>query len=149
MEKLIFDTGIKEFEVNGKGVLRFNPADPNVYARFMDMSDKIRTVEKDLAERAQKLDDADNETRGAETLRIMRIADEKMKSLLAEVFGAENDFDQIFEGINLMAVASNGERVISNFYTAIEPVIMSGVQACVAEEVAEAKLNREQRRAMQ
>ena len=31
MEKLSFDTGIREYDVNGNGVLRFNPSDPNVY----------------------------------------------------------------------------------------------------------------------
>ena len=28
------DTGVEEFSVNGRGVLRFNPADPNLYHRF-------------------------------------------------------------------------------------------------------------------
>lgn len=34
MKQLIIDTGIQEFEINGSGVLRFNPSDPNVYNRF-------------------------------------------------------------------------------------------------------------------
>ena len=34
MKKLNIDTGVEEFRVNGRGVLRFNPADPNLYHRF-------------------------------------------------------------------------------------------------------------------
>ena len=30
MEKIQFDSGMKEYRINGKGVLRFNPADPNL-----------------------------------------------------------------------------------------------------------------------
>ena len=29
--ELNIDTGVEEFRVNGRGVLRFNPADPNLY----------------------------------------------------------------------------------------------------------------------
>ena len=35
MEKIIFDGGLREYEVGG-GILSFNPSDPNVYTRFMD-----------------------------------------------------------------------------------------------------------------
>lgn len=146
MEKIIFDTGVKEFEVNNGGVLRFNPSDPNVYARFMDLTSEIGKIEKDMAKRAEKLENENEEKRGAGALRIMRDADTKVKQLLAEVFGSENDFGKLFEGVNLMAVASNGERVVTNFFTAIEPVITAGVQACVSDEVAAAKTARAERK---
>ncbi len=149
MEKLVFDTGIKEYKINNKGVLRFNPSDPNVYARFVDVSEKIHNIEAEMSKRAYEIEGKEADERGAGVLRIMKDADTKVKTLLAEVFGVENDFDKIFEGVNLMAVASNGERVVTNFFTAIEPVMTAGVTACVSDEVAEAKLNREQRRAMQ
>ncbi len=146
MEKLTFDTGVKEFEVNGGEILRFNPADPNVYVRFVDAAEKINAIETRTAERAKKLGSGDSEKRGAAMLRIMRDADKEVKKLLAGVFGDANDFDKIFEGVNLMAVAKNGERVISNFFTAIEPILTDGVQSCVTDEVAAAKAAREERR---
>ena len=145
MEKIVFDTGIKEFEVNNGGVLRFNPSDPNVYARFMDLTSEIAKIEKDMAKRAEKLENDSEEKRGSGALKIMRDADTKVKQLLAEVFGGENDFGKLFEGVNLMAVAGNGERVVTNFFTAIEPIMVSGVKACVSDEVAAAKAEREQR----
>lgn len=146
MEKLIFDTGIKEYEVNGAGVLRFNPADPNVYARFMDATNKINDIEKEMAKRAAEIDGESDETRGAAVLTIMRDADNEVKKALAVVFGEHNDFNKLFEGVNLMAVAGNGERVISNFFTAIEPIIVSGVKTCVSDEVEAAKAEREMRK---
>ena len=41
MEKISFDSGVKSYKINGTGVLRFNPGDPNVYARFLQAADKL------------------------------------------------------------------------------------------------------------
>lgn len=146
MENLIFDSGIKEYQINGKGILRFNPSDPNVYARYMEATEKIRAVEQGMAEKAKNLPEA---SAGEEALRIMHEADQRMKVILNEIFGCGNDFDQLLENVNLMAVASNGQRVISNLLNALQPIMEAGVKTCVQQEVADAKLNREQRRAMQ
>lgn len=149
MENLNFDSGIKEYQINGKGVLRFNPSDPNVYARFMEATGKIHAVEQEMAAKAKILADKGEETAGEETLRIMHETDQRMKAILNEIFGHGNDFDQLLENVNLMAVATNGERVISNLMNALQPIMEAGAKVCVSEEVAAAKLNREQRRAMQ
>lgn len=148
MEQLIFDSGIKEYQINGKGVLRFNPSDPNVYARFMDLLPKIQDIEKETNEKAANVDNA-SANAGEETLRIMKEMDTRIKAVLNDVFGKENDFDQILEGVNLMAVASNGQRVIVNLMDALQPIMEAGVKKCVRSEVDTAKLNRQQRRAMQ
>lgn len=148
MEQLIFDSGIKEYQINGKGVLRFNPSDPNVYARFMDLVPKIHAIEKEMNKKAAKIN-KDSGTAGEETLKIMRETDQRIKGVLNEIFGAENDFDKILESVNLMAVASNGQRVVSNLMDALQPIMEEGAKACVKSEVDAAKMNREQRRAMQ
>ena len=59
MEKISFDSGIKSFKINGNGVLRFNPSDPNVYARFLEAGDKMQEVEKALAEEAKQISSSD------------------------------------------------------------------------------------------
>lgn len=148
MEQLIFDSGIKEYQINGKGVLRFNPSDPNVYARFMELVPKIHDIENEMNEKAKGIDQK-AKTAGEETLRIMRETDRRIKAILNEVFGCENDFEEILEGVNLMAVATNGERVVTNLMDALQPIMETGAQACVKSEVDAAKLNRQQRRAMQ
>ena len=148
MEQLIFDTGVKEYQMPG-GVLRFNPADPNVYARFVECTEKIKVVEQQMAAKAKIASDNNTENIGEESLKIMREADQRFKSILNDVFGHGNDFDKLLECVNLMAVATNGERVIVNLLNALQPIMEAGAKACVDSEVSAAKLNREQRRAMQ
>ena len=152
MEKLIFDTGVKEYKINGSGILRFNPSDPNVYARFLDAMEKIQTVEKKLVAKAAEIEYAgDQEQSGAAVLRMMAEADREIKEILAQVFGAGNDFDKILGGVNLLAVAGNGERVITNLLQALQPIMVSGAESCAKQQVdgavAQAKQNRAQRRA--
>lgn len=148
MEKLILDSGVKEYQLPG-GILRFNPSDPNVYARFMESTNKIKQVEQEMAAKAKIISSKKDGNMGEESLRIMKETDTRMKAILNDVFGHGNDFDMLLEKVNLMAVAGNGERVISNLLNALQPIMESGVQACINDEVNIAKLNREQRRAMQ
>ena len=125
MEKLVFDTGLVSYRVGG-GVLKFNPADPNVYARFMDAVEEIKALEGSLAGES-------------DVLTALRMADKKIKGLLSSVFGQQNDFDAILGGVNLLAVASNGERIITNLLTALQPVLINGARRCAGEIAAKAK----------
>lgn len=146
MEKLHIDLGVREFELNG-GLLRFNPSDPNLYHRFMEALPAIQAVEDKLVADAKQLPQQDS---GAAVLGLLAEADKQTKALLAEVF-AGNDFDQLLEGVNLMAVAGNGERVITNLLAALHPIIEHGVQKFYDDKanaaVAAARANRQQRRA--
>ena len=149
MRKLTIDTGMMELEVNGNGLLRFNPSDPNLYDRFAKALDKVTTIENGLVEKAKAL--PHGESNGVQVVNLMAEADMEVKRLLQEVFGQENDFDQLLGGLNLMAVATNGERVITNLLDALRPIIEDGTKNFYNERankaVAEAKANREQRRA--
>lgn len=152
MEKLIFDSGIREFQINDNGVLRFNPADPNVYARLMESGEKIKAVEGKLLAKAKELIPADaEEANGAAVVQLMAEADKEIKDILAYIFGAENDFDEIFAGVNLMAVCANGERVLTNFLNALLPIVQEGAEKCAKQQingaVKKAQGNRAQRRA--
>ena len=152
MEKLVFDNGVKEYQLGDSGVLRFNPSDPNVYARFMAAVNKLPDIETELVEKARILEQSDNrEANGAEVLKLMEEADRKVKQLLNNVFGGGNDFDEILGGANLMAVTGNGERLITNLLAALQPVLVEGAekisQQKVDAAVARAQQNRAQRRA--
>lgn len=149
MEILNFDSGIKEYKINGSGVLRFNPSDPNVYGRFMEAMDKIKTIESEAAEKAKAIEGKEGYEAGEAVIQIMCETDKKMKTVLNEIFGHKNDFNQILEGVNLMAMASNGNRVVENLIEALQPVMEAGAKACANSEVDAAKMNRAQRRAMQ
>lgn len=141
--KITFDSGIKEYEVNG-GILRFNPSDPNVYGRFLDAMEKIQGVEDDLVAGGKQVQEGD----GAAVVRLMVDADRRVKSILQEVFGRSNDFDAIFDGVNIMAVAGNGERVITNFMVAIEPIVAEGAEKCAQMKVDAAVAEAERQRAL-
>lgn len=148
MDNINFDSGMRSFRINDSGILRFNPSDLNVYARFMDAVEKIKSVESEQAQKASCVD-RNAETAPEEILHIMSETDKQVKGILNHVFGNGNDFDTLLEGVNLMAVATNGERVINNLIDALLPIMEAGVKNCVQSEVNDAKLNREQRRALQ
>ena len=131
MEKIIFDNGIKSYKINGAGVLRFNPSDPNVYARFLEAADKLQAVETALAEEAKQCDRAD----GAGVVQLLHRADQEMKQVLGWVFGEENDFHKILGGVNLLAVADNGQRVATNLLEALQPILVEGAERCAKEKV--------------
>lgn len=143
MENLVFDNGIKRYRVNGDGELSFNPSDPNVYGRFLDAMDKIGGVEKEMVNKGKTIKKDDGES----VVRLMVDADRRVKTILQEVFGKNNDFDAIFGSVNIMAVASNGERVITNFMNAITPIMQAGAEECATQKVNQAVADADARRA--
>ena len=137
MEKITFDAGVKSYRINGGGILKFNPADPNLYQRFMDAVEKIKALEKEL-----------QQTQG-EPLEQLCKADQQVKQTLSWVFGNGNDFDALLGGVNLLAVASNGQRVITNLLQALLPVLTEGAQLCAGAQVRQAKEKAQARREAQ
>ncbi len=145
MEKISFDSGVKSYKINGTGVLRFNPGDPNVYARFLEAADKLQDVENALVEEAKKLPEAD----GTGVVQLLARADKEMKQVLGWVFGEGNDFDKILGGVNLLAVADNGQRVVTNLLAALQPILVEGAERCAKEKVDAAVLKAKARRGEQ
>ena len=134
MEKITFDSGIREYAINGTGVLRFNPNDPNVYDRLLKSLDDIKDVEKDLVEQSKQVSNND----GSSVLRLMAHADKRIKDILNTIFGAGNDFDDILRGVNVMAVCGNGERVITNLMNALIPILQEGAEQCAKQQADKA-----------
>lgn len=146
--KLMLDDGILELDINGRGLLRFNPSDFNLYQRFCALAKDLPEIEKQYVaevETAQS-DDADTlELVGRELVHAKEI-DADIKRRLSDVFGKENDFDQLLGGVNLMAFGRNGERVITNLLNALNPYLTEGInnhmKGAAAKAVAEAKAER-------
>lgn len=143
MKKITFDTGLEEILIGG-GVLRFNPQDPNLFVRFLDASEKLQKIEEELVAKAESCNDD-----GTGAMRLLHDADVRMKELLSWVFGSGNDFDAILGGVNLLAVASNGQRVVTNLFAALEPVMVEGAERCAESRTAEAVEKATARRQMQ
>lgn len=124
MEKLTFDSGVKTYKV-GAGVLKFNPTDPNIYARFLETLESLAQLEAELSKAS-----------GAEAITALSQADREVKAKLSYVFGPGNDMEAVFSGVSLLAVGGNGERLITNFLAAIEPILSEGARVCAAAEAA-------------
>ena len=135
MEKIQFDVGQRSYRINGGGILRFNPCDPNVYSRFLEAAAKLQAVEEELIRQTEEMC---NE----EIVKALSAADEKMKGILNWIFGGDNDFHKLLGGVNLLAVAENGERVVTNLFSALEPVMMDGAKRCAGEQARLARENR-------
>jgi hypothetical protein len=126
MENLTFDTGLREYRA-GNGVLRFNPSDPNLYARFLDSLEELTALEAELT-KAQATD-------GVQVLQLLSQADSRAKGILGRVFPG-NDLEAVFAGVSLLAVGDNGQRLLTNFMNALEPILREGVRRCAAAEAA-------------
>ena len=141
MKKITFDTGLERVSI-GSGVLYYNPQDPNLYARFDQAAEKLQAVEQDMMKKAEAKE-------GGELVQILKETDRKMKDILNWVFGAGNDFDAIVGGVNLLAVAGNGQRVVTNLFAALEPVLVDGAMACAKKRADQAAKQANARRAAQ
>lgn len=132
MEQLNLDTGVRAFAIAGGGALRFNPADPNLYGRFARGAEQLQALERELTEKGAGL-------AGEEMIELFREADQKIKSLLNEIFGGDNDFHKALGGVSLLAVGSNGKTVAQNLFGALESILEEGAQKIVAARVEEAR----------
>ena len=143
MEKIVFDSGVREYKLGNLGVLRFHPGDPNLYARFMEAAEKMKTIEEELAQQAKSQEDS-----GAAVVKLLQEADQKMKQTLNWVFGNGTDFDKLLGGVNLLAMGTDGERVVTNLFNALQPVLLSGAKCCVESQAKAAVARSKVRRAV-
>lgn len=156
MERISLNTGVKEFEIadhTGKvlGVLRLNTTDQNVYARFVDMYNNLPEIQKKYNKADEDLLDSEEATLAE--FKAYRDVDAEIKAQLSTVFGEGNDFNQLLDGMNIMAMTDTGATVLENLLEALLPLIETDAKkrAELMEKrkekaVAQANLNREQRR---
>lgn len=151
MQKLTVDTGVEAFTLNGRGPLRFNPGDPNVYHRFFEARKTLAEMEEALRGELDALKTAAEADRTEKSLALLAAYDSKIKALLSRVFGAENDFDALLEGVNLAGLGANGRPVVQNLLDALAPVLEQGasrtLRATAAKAVAAADAARAAREA--
>ncbi len=134
MKTIALDTGIEEFQLQGGGVLRFNPGDPNLYARFLEAEAQLQALEKEMTDQLGSFSGSD---RAAAIVRLTAETDKKVKALLDRVFGGDNDFDKALGGVNLLAVAADGERVAAKLFAALEEILSEGAARFAGEKAAQ------------
>lgn len=133
MRNIEFDNGVEEFSLAGGGVLRFNPSDPNLYARFLEAEQRLRELETELNQQAQSLSGSD---KAAAIVALTARADKEVKQWLDQVFGCGNDFDKALNGVNLLSQTGNGQRVVTNLFAALEQILVEGAARFAAEKAA-------------
>lgn len=107
METLKIDCGLREYRVNGKGILRLNPTDPNVYTRFEEMMETLPNM--------------------ADQVESVKELDQQLKAALSRVF-PNNDFDKLLGGVSLLAICANGQKVLDNLLEALAAVMEQGME---------------------
>lgn len=132
MEHLNLDTGVRTFSIMGGGALKFNPADPGLYSRFYAGAEQLKELEQELVKKGEAVT-------GQEMLALFGEADVKIKALLNEIFGGENDFHTALGGVSLLAVGSNGKTVAQNLFAALEKILEEGAQKLVNARVQQAR----------
>lgn len=138
MKTIDLDIGEEAYQMPG-GILRIYPKDPNLYQRFMEAGPQILTLEKELTDGAEALEKENGGEPPADAvLRLLAQADRKVKAVLNKVFGGGNDFDALLLGVNVMAVAGNGERVVTNLLNALQPILREGAEKCAQAQAEDA-----------
>lgn len=142
MQNLTIDTGMQEYLINNRAVLRFNPSDPNLYHRFFAAAPKLDALDAELTEQLKALPAKPDDARAERGLALLTDYDHRIKALLTEIFGGENDFDKVLEGVNLAGTGANGKRVVQNLLDALTPILQDGaaqhLQTAAANARAEA-----------
>lgn len=133
MKTITLDTGIEEYSFAGGGVLRFNPGDPNLYARFLEAESEMQALEEEMTAQA---DSVSGKERAAAIVKLTAETDKKVKALLNRVFGGDNDFDKALGGVNLLAVTADGQRVAEKLFAALEEILTAGAERFAAEKAA-------------
>ena len=87
MQSLIVDTGVEAFTLNGRGPLRFNPGDPNVYHRFFEAKETLEEMGTSLRSALDDLAAAGEAERTEKSLALLAEYDRQIKEMLGRVFG--------------------------------------------------------------
>ena len=84
-------------------------------------------MDKELEEKSAALP-ADGPDAAEAGFALLADYDARIKALLTDIFGPENDFDAVLGGVNLAGVATNGQRVVQNLLEALTPILQEGAQ---------------------
>ena len=147
MQNLTIDTGMQEYLINNRAVLRFNPGDPNLYKRFFTAASQLDALDAELTESLKALPAEPDPARAGQGLALLNDYDRRIKALLTEIFGAENDFDKVLEGVNLAGCGANGKRVVQNLLDALTPILQEGAARHLKSTAAAARAEADAARA--
>lgn len=119
MERITIETGEREYSLNDKCVVRFNPADPN-------FADRLYTAFDGLKAKQDERDNAPQQMTARERFDYLRKLDTEMRETIDGVFN-QPVCDALFENISVYAIAG-GCPAWLNFILAIMDELEEGVK---------------------
>ena len=111
MLDLNVSNGLKEYNINGKCTIQFNPTDPNFIAKIFDTFDALDKKHDEYNQMIRK------ETDGKKLFEIARTMDKEMRATIDELFGCEL-CGPVFGDISVYA-AADGLPLWANLMLAI------------------------------
>lgn len=111
MLDLHVDSGLKEYNINGKATVLFNPTDPNFIEKVFSVFNDLDTKHEEYSKAIQE------ETDGVKIFELARKMDREMRGKIDEALGAEV-CGPVFGEISMYA-ASDGLPLWANLLLAI------------------------------
>lgn len=111
MLELNIDTGLKEYNINGKCTVLFNPTDPNFIERIFNAFDDLDAKHEEYNKAIQKEND------GKKLFELAREMDKEMRATIDSVFGCEV-CGPVFGDVSVYA-ASDGLPLWANLMVAV------------------------------
>lgn len=127
MDSLNFDTGYKEYAINGdeSKVIRISTTDIALYDRTKKAMKNIERLSEDYRKTEAKTSDQANE--------LFVKADRDIKEQINSIFGY--DVSSVVFGIsNCMSVTKNGYMLFENFLNVVIPVIEKDMKEAVDKQ---------------
>lgn len=120
------DLGLKSYtiedaECNEVGVIRFNPSDPGLLARWEEASEQMRLLAKEPVTDAAGIAELDK----------------RIKEQMDYAFGTPVS-GVLFQSVSSLAMCANGKMVLENVLSAFEPIIkeaMTGAAKASAQRM--------------
>lgn len=148
MQTLTIDTGMQEYLINNRAVLRLQPSQTPTYITGSSLQPpKLDALDAELTEQLKALPAKPDDARAERGLALLTDYDHRIKALLTEIFGGENDFDKVLEGVNLAGTGANGKRVVQNLLDALTPILQDGAAQHLQTTAANARAEADAARA--
>lgn len=118
MKQIIFDSGIKEYAVNGdeNNVIRINAADLNLGKRLSDMQGEI----EELQEKYRNIDDP--------TAEELYELDTEIRRIIDTAFGTDVS-SHAFGNVNCCSPTGSGKLLFESFTEAFMPILAADIEA--------------------
>ena len=117
MQNLTIDTGMQEYLINNRAVLRFNPSDPNLYHRFFAAAPKLDALDAELTEQLKALPAKPDDARAERGLALLTDYDHRIKALLTESSAVRTTLTRCWRASTWRAPAPTASALCRTFWT--------------------------------